>query len=91
MEKDELYELLSQYEGTASVELNKALDATKSLLQEGYISEDLAKAIVKLLISKHIHDEMVRDLYGARHKTSSTRHKLNFLNISYGKTHETYA
>lgn len=89
MEKQEIFKLLSRYENPSDLELKKALDAIKQLVDDNEISEVLAKHLIKLLISKHIHDDIyntVRPIsVNARRKT------LRFMSLNYGKTHETYA
>lgn len=91
MNKEELYDLLLQYESPSTVELQKALDATKELVDAGEISDELADNIARLLISKHIHREMAKDLYFGKWQREHTPKRLRFLNVKYGKTHETYA
>src|SRR6266446_9618534 len=62
MRKDELYKLLKRYESPSEIELSKALDAIKQLKEDNQISEDLAKNLIKLLISKHIHNELANEM-----------------------------
>lgn len=92
MNKKEVYKLLQRYESPSALELKQALDAVKQLVEAGEMSETLAKNIMKLLISKHIHDELtgsVRvELLGGRRNAPKT---INFMGFKYGRRHETYA
>jgi DNA polymerase III delta prime subunit len=88
-DKDTLYDFLLQYEATSAIELNKALDALRQLREDDQISDKLAKHITHLLVSRHIHREMTKDLYKVGFREPNK--KLKFMNFKYGKTHETYA
>jgi transposase-like protein len=81
--------MLSSYETPSAMELNKALDAIKQLADDDEISEILAKQLIKLLVSRHIHDELSNNVRMANPQSSPK--SLKFMNFKYGRTHETYA
>lgn len=53
---------LENYVGQSGVELDRAVTAVIELKNDGIISEDLMKRLLKLLLSKHMHNEIVGEL-----------------------------
>jgi hypothetical protein len=91
MKNNELHRLINRYESSSSIELNEALDAVRQLLNDGEISEKLAKNIIRVLISNHVYDSLTDDIKDEIYHSKHPNNSLKFTGIRYGRQHETYA
>lgn len=85
MHQDDIYKLLRRYEAPTKIELDKAVDAILDLKKRNEISDEIAKRLVRLLISKYISDEIRADIYSSFGIRSNPL-KLKFMGFRYGKT-----
>lgn len=81
---------LKNYVGQGGVELDRAVTALMELQSDSVISEELAKRLLKILLSKHLHNEIIGDIQ-ADSWLRSNRQKLRFMGLQYGRREEIFA